>query len=321
MARALVTGAGGFVGANLARHLAAEGHDVVALHRPGNPPWRLADGARPDAVRLAPVDLEDAAAVAAAVTGERPDWIFHLAAHGAYSWQRDVGRMLAVNVAATEALLGAAREIGAALAHAGSSSEYGYVDHPPREDERVEPNSHYAVAKVAGTHLCRLAAAQHGQRAVTLRLYSVYGPWEEPGRLMPTLVARALEGRWPPLVDRSIARDYVWIDDVCDAFVRAVSAEGVEAGAIVNVGSGVQTSLGELVDVARDVFAVEAEPQWGTMAARGWDTTTWVADPSRARDEFGWAATTPLAQGLRALGDWIARDPAAADRYAEAGVS
>ena len=90
----------------------------------------------------------------------RPDWIFHLAAHGAYSWQTDLRAMTAINIEATDSLLAARpRCRREAVVYAGSSSEYGYRRHPPAEGERIEPNSHYAVTKAAGTHLCRLAAA------------------------------------------------------------------------------------------------------------------------------------------------------------------
>ena len=77
---------------------------------------------------------------------------------------------------------GRARGGGAGVHQHGSSSEYGLKDHAPREDEWLEPNSHYAVTKAAGTHLTALAAAE-GLPAVTLRLYSIYGPWEDLGRL------------------------------------------------------------------------------------------------------------------------------------------
>jgi nucleoside-diphosphate-sugar epimerase len=313
MAKALVTGAGGFVGANLVRHLAVLGHQPLAAIRPGGNPWRLEgyEGARVE------LDLAHADDVRAAVLEHRPDWIFHLAAHGAYSWQRDVGAMLAVNVACTEALLAAAREAGTAgVVHAGSSSEYGLKDHAPREDEAVSPNSHYAVMKVAGTHLCRLAAAQHGQRAVTLRLYSAYGPWEEPGRLLPTLVHRALAGGWPPLVGPETARDFVYVDDVCDAFVRAAEQPLDDPGAVFNLGSGTQTTLAQLVEVAGDLFGVVEEPVWGTMEQRSWDTTLWVSDPSAIGQALGWQATTSLREGLAALAQWMGAQPDGGARFA-----
>jgi len=291
--RALVTGAGGFVGANLVRRLLADGHRVTAMIGPASADDRLAGLADVEIVRC---DLRDGEAVEAAARRARPEWVFHLAAHGAYSWQRDPVRIFETNTLGTVHLVEATRD-AEAFVHAGSSSEYGLKDHPPAEDEPISPNSHYAVAKSAAT----LWLAQL-PRGVTLRLYSVYGPWEESGRLMPTLVDHALRGTLPPLVDPRIARDFVFVDDACDALVRAVDAP---AGAIYNVASGRQTTLAELVEVVRDEFAVSEEPRWNTMAPRDWDTATWVGDPARIAADLGWTATTELRAGLRALGGWL----------------
>jgi nucleoside-diphosphate-sugar epimerase len=311
--KAVVTGAGGFVGANLVRCLLAGGHEPVALVRPGGNTWRLADISNDTA--LLAVDLRDPAALERTVSDLRPDAIFHLAAHGAYSWQTDFDAMLAVNVRATEALLAAARSVGSRLVHAGSSSEYGYQDHPTREDERVEPNSHYAVTKVAATHLCRLAAATGGPQAVTLRLYSIYGPWEEPGRLMPRLVRHAAAGGWPPLVGPSTARDFVWVEDACDAFIRSATTALPDPGAVVNIASGRQTTLEALVAATRRVLHVPSEPVWGSMPARSWDTATWVGDPSGAERLLGWRPSTPLDDGLGRMAAWFDEHPELAARY------
>ena len=312
--RALVTGAGGFVGANLVRRLLADGVTVVATARPGPRPWRLAD-VEAD-VEVLQVDLRDAAAVEAAAIAARPARVYHLAAHGAYSWQRDLRAMVDVNILATRALLDAARALGgAALVMTGSSSEYGLKDHAPREDEALDPNSEYAVTKAAGTHLCRLAAVRDGIPAVVLRLYSVYGPWEEPGRLVPALVRRGLDGELPPLVAPETARDYVYVDDACEAIFSAGRAAESLRGEVLNVGSGRQTTLRELVDVARAALGVDATPVWGTMAQRAWDATTWVADPSAAERRMGWRATTTLPDGLTRTAAWMAADQRLRDRY------
>jgi nucleoside-diphosphate-sugar epimerase len=303
--KALVTGAGGFVGANLVRHLLAAGHETVAAVRPGGDPWRL-QGLQADVAQIE-LDLGDSAAVTRTVVVERPDVIFHLAAHGAYSWQQDLARMLAVNVAATDGLLQGAAHVDATLINAGSSSEYGYRDHAPIEREPVRPNSHYAITKVAATHLCQLAADRDGVRAATLRLYSIYGPWEDPGRLMPTLVQHCRQGGWPPLVGPDTARDFVWIDDACDAFVRAATCATLpEPGAVFNIASGAQTTLAELVSIAARVFGVREAPDWGTMTARAWDTSIWVGDPRAAAEHLGWRASTPLADGLTRFAEWLA---------------
>src|SRR5262249_24369371 len=149
--------------------------------------------------RLHEAPLEDPAAVVRRV---RPEWVFHLAAHGAYSSQTDVRQILQTNVLGTAALVEACLETGfEAFVDTGSSSEYGFTDHAPAEDEAPEPNSHYAVAKASATLFCRHTARSRHVHIPTLRLYSVYGPWEEPTRLIPTLLVRGLDGTLPPLVD------------------------------------------------------------------------------------------------------------------------
>jgi dolichol-phosphate mannosyltransferase len=296
------------------RHLLATGHEPVAAIRPGGDRWRLAE--LEGEVAVFELDLRDAARIDRAVRAQRPEVIFHLAVHGAYSWQSRFDTMLAVNVHAADAILAAARATGARVVNAGSSSEYGFRDRPPAEVDRLDPNSHYAVTKAAATHLCQLAAATHGQTAVTLRLYSVYGPWEEPGRLMPALILRALEGGWPPLAAPSTARDFVWIGDACAAFLSAATSELQEPGAVFNIASGSQTTLRDLVNLARGLFAVDSEPTWGTMPPRAWDTAVWVGDPSAAAAGLDWRATTPLAHGLEAFADWFRSRESHSDRYA-----
>jgi nucleoside-diphosphate-sugar epimerase len=316
--RALVTGAGGFLGANLVRHLTAAGHDVIALARSRETSWRLEEIATE--VQTFELDLRDTAAIERVVATTEPQWVFHLAAHGAYSWQIDLDAMIAVNVRATAALLVAARAAGVqAFINAGSSSEYGLKRHAPREDERLEPNSHYAVTKAAGSHLTALAATDEGLPAVTLRLYSIYGPWEDPGRLIPALVREAARGRLPPLVGPETARDFVYVEDCCEALLRAAQRGAPSgSGAALNIGSGAQTRLDELVTTACGALGVTAEPEWGTMGQREWDTNVWVSDPRAAYDLLDWKATTGLGDGLARTAAWLWARPRLWERY---GVS
>lgn len=314
--RALVTGAAGFVGAVLARRLLADGHRVTLLAGPGSDSWRL-DELRSDADVLE-LDLRDADAVRAAVSHARPELVFHLAAHGAYSWQRSAVRMIETNVGGLANVLDSALDAGAhAIVTTGSSSEYGLKDHAPPEHELPEPNSAYAATKAAATLWCGWVARERQAAITTLRLYSAYGPWEEPRRLVPALVLAGMEGRLPPLVDPAIARDFVYVEDVVDALLLAAAGARPGEGAVYNVGSGTQTTLRELVEVARRVFAIEREPEWGSFPARDWDTSVWVSDPRRIEAALGWRAHTPLADGLAATAAWLQGHPAL-KRYRDA---
>lgn len=299
--RALVTGAAGFIGANLVRALLEAGHDVVAVERPGGSSWRIvplfAD------VRRVAADLVDGEQVTRVLRDARPEWVFHLAAHGAYSWQLDRARIIETNLYATLALLDAAADVGVeTFIHAGSSSEYGFKDHAPTEDEALAPNSDYAAAKACAS-LFVLRAYSDGKRACTLRLYSAYGPWEEPKRFIPTLVAHATRGALPPLVNPDVAHDFVYIDDVCRAFLAA--AENPNLSPVYNVASGEATTMREVVATAQRIFEIDEDPQWGSMADRLWDTSTWIGDARRLRREVGWHPRVSLEEGLRATERWL----------------
>ena len=140
---------------------------------------------------------------------------------------------------------------------------------------------------------------------VTLRLYSVYGALEEASRLVPKLLARARQGELPPLVNPDISRDFVHVSDVCEAISAALGhIASVAPGSVYNIGSGVKTTLRELVATARATFAISAEPAWGTMADRTWDHAGWYADPRKAESELGWRAKISLETGLRQTMDW-----------------
>jgi UDP-glucose 4-epimerase len=312
--RALVTGATGFIGANLARRLVQDGHEVHLLVRPSETRWRI-EGIT-DEVRLHEVALEQQELVEQIVTDIDPHWVFHLAAYGAYSSQREVQTIVTTNFNGTVNLLEACLKTGfESFVNAGSSSEYGYKDHAPPESELTEPNSHYAVSKAAATLYCRFTALQNERCISTLRLYSVFGPWEDPTRLLPTLMIYGLRGELPPLVSPMIARDYVYVDDAVEAFLLTAKAHGVDPGMVFNVGTGVQTTIRELVELVREQLTIGAQPKWGSMPDRDWDTDVWICDPTRIRETIGWKPARGLEEDLQRFADWITSDASIRKHY------
>jgi UDP-glucose 4-epimerase len=304
--RVLITGGSGFVGANLTRRLLRDDYEIHLMLRPGHQPWRLNEIA--NQIQRHPVDLENRDAVRRCVREVRPERVFHLAAYGAYASQTGMEQMIATNVLGTVALLDACAEVGVeAFVQTGSSSEYGYKDHAASEDEVIHPNSHYAITKAAATYYCQLAAQQQGVNAVTVRLYSIYGPYEEPTRLIPTLVIYGLRGALPPLVSPHVARDYVYIDDAVEAMLLAAAVN--RGGAIYNVCTGVQSSLETVVDTAQLLMNIPVEPSWASMPERSWDTNVWRGSPELTAREVGWRAQTDFSRGLQATIAWMLRHP------------
>ena len=305
----LVAGACGFIGAYLCRYFASRGVSVLAVDGPSGIDWRIRDV---PGIRRVKLDLTSEADVKAVMAREQPSVIVNCAAYGAYSSQTDAERIYRVNLHAVRHLLEAARELPRlrAFIQAGSSSEYGLNCSAPSEDSPTRPDSDYAASKIGATAVTQFYALKHGVPAWVLRLYSVYGPFEDFSRLVPRLLLEARQDRFPPLVNPAISRDFVYVDDVCRV-VEALVERGpsLRSGEIYNVGTGVRTTLGDLVSLVRSTFDIASEPAWGSMPNRAWDHPDWYADPRKAARDLGWSASVSLREGLLATMRWLDENP------------
>ena len=284
------------MGAVLARRLLEGGHEVNVLLKSATQRWRLSDVQQD--LRLHEVDLQDEEGVRRAAAAIKPEVVYHLAAHGAYPFQTDPDGIIATNILGTWNLLKAlARSDYEVFVNTGSSSEYGFKDFAMRETDLLEPNSYYAVAKCAQTLLCQHVARTEKKPITTFRLFSAYGPYEEPSRLVPTLIQRCLRGQDLSLVPPETARDFVYVDDVVDAFLRTGELSKLR-GDIINIGTGVQSTIRDVVEAIVQHTDARVECRWGAMQPRIWDSGTWVADCTKAKTLLGWRARTSLNQGL-----------------------
>jgi nucleoside-diphosphate-sugar epimerase len=305
----VVTGCSGFVGANLVRHFAAVGARVIGVEGPSGIEWRTRGIANVEFVK---VDLCNEADVKAFIRDAKPKAVLNCAAYGAYSSQKESNRIYRVNFDGVRFMLEALRECSGfrAFVQAGTSSEYGLNCAGPLEEAPTAPDSDYAVSKVAATALVQCYAMKYGVPGWILRLYSVYGPYEDFSRLVPQLLLKAEEKDLPPLVNPRISRDFVYVDDVSRAFEAVVGrADRLRPAQIYNVGRGARVTLGDLVEVARSTFDIAKVPAWGSMPDRHWDHTDWFSNPQKAEVELEWKANTTLVEGLRATMAWMKSHP------------
>ena len=299
----LVLGGGGFVGANLVQRLLRARSDVIAVVR-SLPAWRLASL---DSSHLLEVDLTNIAEMRQMVEAVRPRTVLDCSAYGAYSFETNSEVIYRTNFNSLVTLVELLdKGLLAAFVHAGSSSEYGSNSAGPSEAAPLVPNSHYAVSKAAAALFISYAGKTLGLPIVNLRLYSVYGPLEDASRLVPNLVKYGIEGRYPPFVSPETSRDFVYVGDVCEAFLLAAARLTPELyGDSFNIGSGVRTKIRDLAETAREVFGIEKPAEFGSMQGRAWDLDEWYAAPAKAASLLGWSAATSLADGLRLTADWV----------------
>jgi UDP-glucose 4-epimerase len=298
-ARVLVTGASGFIGANLTEVLVDAGAEVQALVRPGRvaPPGAVARAA----------DLRDAEGTVGAVAAAAPELVVHLAAGAGHAHDAS-GRaaMLADTVLGTANLCEALRAVGVRrLVHVGGGVEYGHGSRPLRESDPLHPVTFRGAAKGAATLLALELGRETDVEVAVLRPFAVYGPWERPPRFVPTAVSAALRGEPIGVTEGTAGRDYVYVGDVVEACLTAATSPAAP-GEIVNVGTGRLTTNRELVERLAAVSGRELDVRVGAHEPRPWDTGTWVADVTRARDVLGWTPATDLDGGLARTLEWFA---------------
>jgi polyisoprenyl-phosphate glycosyltransferase len=298
-----VYGASGFIGANLFKDIFSVRKDCYALTHDAQKAWRLKllDVPSENVVHC---DIVSNYSIQEVFNTYKPKTIFNLAAYGAYSKQKNVTLTYETNVIGTVNLLeNMTSEM--VYIHAGSSSEYGFNCTTPKETDTLEPNSHYSVSKVSAAYLIQFYARVHEKNAINLRLYSIYGDWEEPDRLIPKLIESVRQHKLPNFVSKDISRDFVYMSDCVEAFIDSALKLSPEIrGKSYNIASGVKTTIGDLVEICRKEFGIKEEPSWGSMENRAWDLAEWYGDPSEAKKDLGWEAKTPLNQGLRQYFDW-----------------
>ncbi|MBI5544749.1 MAG: NAD-dependent epimerase/dehydratase family protein [Deltaproteobacteria bacterium] len=303
----LVVGASGFLGARLFFSLAGRRKDVYAASRDPYVRWRFAS--LPDFVspaQLVQLDLTAAQSVRQVCERLKPRTVFNLSAYGAYERQQQVGRIHEVNYTGVLNLVLGLQEVGCeALVHAGSSSEYGLNCASPAESAELVPNSDYAAAKVAASYLLKYYGRIHSFPCAVLRLYSVYGPFEERDRLIPRLVGAGLQGGYPPLAHPATSRDFVYVDDATAAFVRAaLTICKTDPGLSVNIATGRRTTLEDVARAAKQVFGLPSDPVFGAHHNRKWDLSNWYGNPALAEQKLGWKAEVSFERGLRLTADW-----------------
>jgi nucleoside-diphosphate-sugar epimerase len=303
MSTVLVTGATGFVGSHLLRHLVRRGQTVHALVRPDHDPTRLADlvGAYTPVV----ADLRDGTAVAAAVRAAAPARVFHLAAAAMHAGRSpDAAELVTTNLGGTVALMDACRDLGLdAFVNVGDAFEYGPGTGQFAESTVCRPTSLDGITKLAASQYGAALAASCGLPVVNVRPFSIVGRHDDPRRLVPRLVATARDGGALALSDRRIPRDFVAVADVIDLLGRVADQAERLRGRVFNCGSGVTTTLGELVTAVERVTGAPIHAEWGAFPIADHDLAHPVADPTAAATELGWRAVTPLDQMILDLWD------------------
>lgn len=284
----LVTGGGGFLGGAIAVATAEAGMSTHVTWRTSPPP---------EGLPAHQVEVDDFDQVRTLVGQVDPDIIIN-AIGGPHRPSTAVQRSDAWrdSPVATSALLEACRGREMRFIHLASSHEYTPSVVPHNETSPTEPVSLRGVTALAATGAVRLWAADTGAPTVILRPFSVYGPGEPGDRVVPTVLRAAADGTPFRTTTAHCYRDFVFVADIAAAVVMACREDVTGE---FNLGSGVGTTVSQLVRVAEFVTGRAITVLEGEFEPRPWDRDFWVADPARAGAMLGWKAETALIDGLR----------------------
>ncbi len=300
----LVTGASGFIGANLVRRLISLNQEVHILNRKDSNLWRIKGVI--SKLNLHLLEIENQISVKKTIKKINPDYIYHLAAYGGYPFQKDVYMMIKANIIYSSLLLEAAKETNLkAFIITGSSSEYGYKNRPMKEIDTLEPASFYATTKAATTQLALVYARSFNLPVIVVRPFSVYGAFEEPTRLVPTVIMKCLKNKDVELTDGKEKRDFIYIEDFLDCFLKLTENSSKTSGQIVNIGSGKQFSTREIVMIIHRLTKSHSRLLWGKYPNRRWDTKFWLADINLAKKLVSWQPKRDLQLGITETITWF----------------
>lgn len=301
--RVLVTGAGGFLGAHVVRALVERGHEVTAVVR--STTWRL------DGVAARTVRADVAAGCDGLLAETHPAVVCDLAWHGVVNRFHHDPVQVATNLHAHLDLVTAASRAGCRrFVGLGSQAEYG--PHSQRIDEQTPttPVTLYGATKLAVGVIGRQLAASAGMEFVWLRLFSTYGPMDDPAWLVPSVILALLRGRCPELTPGTQKWDYLFVEDAAAAVAEAATTVALDG--TFNLGSGQPASVRTIVEAVRDLVDPRLPLAFGTRPFGPNQVMHLEADITKLTAATSWRPTTPLADGLERTVDWY-RDNL--DRY------
>lgn len=304
----LLTGATGFIGANLVRRLVEKREHVSIITRSEKLNWRLQEITAELDIHVC--DLLNLPLLEKNIAKIRPTVIFHLAAYGAMPSESQTEKMIDINLKGTLNLINASRKYGFKLfVNTGSSSEYGVKTKAMKESDLLEPVNDYGVTKAATTLFCQKMSRLEKLSIVTLRLFSPYGYYEDPQRFIPYVVSHSLINKPLELSHPNYVRDFVFIEDVVDAYLKAVDTS-FSFGAIVNIGSAKQTALRDVVELVVNLTRSNSEIRWHAKPGqnRQVEPKNWRADITEAQKLLDWKPRHTFEYGLKKTILWTKKN-------------
>lgn len=299
----LITGASGFIGAHLTEKLVEMGFVPLLLLRKGSNLKRLSRFS--NRVQIFESDLADFPKVKELVKKTKPQIIIHLAGFGVHLYTDNsikiVDSMIETNVRGTYNLLLACKNIGIELfINTGSCFEYGSKKTPFTESSVLNPCNIYGATKTASTFIAQQFYKDLLLPVTTFRPFTVYGPGQESSRFISTVIHKCIQNQKIELTSESIVRDYIYIDDVVNAYLMVLEKKENVLGEIINISTGKGSKLLSVAQLIKKLSnRKNTQIAIGAFPKRPGEVHSLIGNPEKAKRLLKWEAKHSLEQGLR----------------------
>lgn len=297
----LVTGATGFIGANIVRKLITQNYQVHILKRKESEIWRVEDII--SKLYIHEVNLLEKKKLSNIIHKIKPNVIFHLANLGLYAGiDPKIEDSIKINTFGTINLIQSLDSIDyECFINTGSSSEYGIKQSSMKETDTCEPTSNYAIAKLASTLYTTSYAKKTKKPLATLRIFSPYGEYDHPDRLISQAILKMIRGEQFFSDNPYSVRDYIFIEDVIDAYLLCMKNCQKISGEIFNIGSGKQIYIKDVIKLLANEIGTNLV-SWKTSKKNG---VVWQADIRKAKKMLNWYPKKKLTEGLKQTIIWF----------------
>ena len=308
MSDVLITGASGFIGANLVNDLINSKDQIHILIRKESNLWRLNNIISRCNVHF--VDISRIKDVANIISKIKPEIVYHCATYGVYSNQKDTDKIEKTNLIGTKNLISSLAKNNnlKRLVNLGSVFEYGPKLGLIKETDSTQGLDHYSKSKILQTKMVEDFVNQYNLPAITLRVFTAYGNYEEPGRLISDIMVAIIKKNPIKILSSSAIRDFVYINDVINA-LKIISVKSGIDGEIFNVGSGNASSVENIVNLVTNITNTDSKVIWQDKNDREYDKagTKGYADIQKI-EKIGWKPKTSLESGLEKTYEWFKKN-------------
>ena len=303
--KVLITGATGFIGSHLTRRLLKEGTEIHILIKKDSNIYRIKDIIENLAVWQG--DVQDYPSLYYCIKKSNPRIIFHLATlRNVTRNMKLIEPMIDINIKGTLNIFRGLIENKTRIKcfiNTGTCEEYGGAPAPFYESQREMPVSPYSASKVAATYFCQMISKTINLPIIILRPFLTYGPFQDTDMFIPSLINHCLCGKDFPMTEGNQTRDFIYVDDIVDAYLLAATFPNA-IGEIINIGSGIEYRIKDVAKKIVNMMGKSIRLLLGALPKRPGETSHFFCDNEKAKRLLNWSPRVNLDEGLEKTIRW-----------------